>query len=133
MLYLPSLWWHFTLNIGEAFGLGYKASDFSFTELERVKDVSSYAQDLCVLWVGVFLLGVASVGRSNRRRCVWFLAGYGAPSLVCCGDAGVCHAIGSPTKFSIDLCAVLCLIDSLLRVRARGLCCVGNPSPRPRR
>lgn len=46
ILYLPSLWWHLTLNIGEAFGLGYKATDFSYFELDRARDASSYAQDL---------------------------------------------------------------------------------------
>jgi hypothetical protein len=46
IMYLPSLWWHMTINIGEAFGLGYKATDFAFQELELVKSTSSYAQDL---------------------------------------------------------------------------------------
>jgi len=53
-MYLPSLWWHETLNIGEAFGLGYKATDFSFKELNLVKESSSYAQDLYVPWQSGF-------------------------------------------------------------------------------
>ena len=34
----------------QAFGLGYKATDFAFQELELVKSTSSYAQDLYVVF-----------------------------------------------------------------------------------